>query len=467
MKWIFVFFFLIYNCHAEILFDKSDNLKQVKNFWYNKVVGSNTMILGFNEAQSVKLNSVELQKLNKWDHLKEKEVPNLSADTLLDSHMLYCYQDRKNLINDRINISAEIEFSSPILGFVGDGYLFAKSNEYFAPNATHQKIPEKPNKWSLEEKQSWTELDKVTILSPTRIKVEFTNHSAIDPLRVITLRKGQVLSVAQKKNEKSFKDIEYVAQGHVSQKLDIYLPKENKEAQLVVWIHGGAWRAGDKAKVPILALLDKGYAIASVNYRLSPVAKFPAQIHDLKAAVRYLRANQNRYGYSAQKIIVAGASAGGHLAALLGVVNGHSELEGKLGSHLTTSSDVHGIIDYYGPTNFLTILKQSTPHGLGVRIPALQLLLRAQPEDVPDLAKLASPVFHVDKNDPRLLLIHGDQDPQVPIGQSHELHGTYKKAGLADRVTFEVIHGGAHGGGEFYDHARMDLVSEFLDSIFK
>jgi acetyl esterase/lipase len=206
--------------------------------------------------------------------------------------------------------------------------------------------------------------------------------------------------------------------------------------------------------------VEEGWAIASVDYRLSPVAAFPAQVHDIKAAIRFLRANAESFRYDGKRIAIAGASAGGHLAALVGTSNGDSELEGEIGRHLGQSSEVVAIIDYYGPTNFLTILDQSTPHGLGVRIPALQLLLRAQPKDKPELAKLASPVFQVDSKDPPLLLVHGDQDPQVPINQSHELHERYKELGLP--VQFEVIPGGAHGGPEFYDEERLELLKEFL-----
>jgi len=263
--------------------------------------------------------------------------------------------------------------------------------------------------------------------------------------------------------EPTHRDIEFATVGEHSLKLDLYLPKADKPP-LVVWVHGGAWRRGSKEKMPIPGLLDHGFAIASVSYPLSPVAPFPAQFHDIKAAIRFLRAKQEDLGFDASKIAIAGSSAGGHLVALVGTTNRHPKLEGDVGEHGDQSSDVHAIVDYYGPTNFLTILKQSTPHGLGVRIPALQLLLRAQPEDVPELAKLASPVFHVDKNDPPLLMIHGDQDPQVPINQSHELHGAYKAAGLEDRVQFEVIHGGLHGGDEFYDAERMKLVADFLES---
>ena len=160
--------------------------------------------------------------------------------------------------------------------------------------------------------------------------------------------------------------------------LDLYLAEE-PGAPLIVWVHGGAWRSGSKDNVPIEALVGRGYNIASVEYRLSPVARFPAQVHDIKAAIRYLRGHAEEYGYDGSRFAIAGSSAGGHLAALVGVTNGHSELEGAIGDHRDQPSDIQAIIDLYGPTNFLTILKQSTPHGLSVRVPALQLLMGGQP----------------------------------------------------------------------------------------
>ena len=244
-------------------------------------------------------------------------------------------------------------------------------------------------------------------------------------------------------------------------KLDLYYPQERAERdRLIVWVHGGAWRAGSRARVPVTALTDHGYAIASVDYRLSVDAPFPAQVHDIKAAIRFLRAGSERYGLETERIIIAGASAGGHLAALVGVSNGVEALEGDVGDHPSDSSDVHAIVSYYGASNLETILSQSTPHGLSVRVPALQMLLRAQPDQEPDLAKLASPVQHVDSNDPPLLLIHGDQDPQMPINQSHELDGAYQRAGA--KVDFHVIHGGAHGGEGFYESDMIQHVHAFL-----
>ncbi|MFG0296823.1 MAG: alpha/beta hydrolase fold domain-containing protein [Maioricimonas sp. JB045] len=257
------------------------------------------------------------------------------------------------------------------------------------------------------------------------------------------------------------RDIEYAtADGH-SLKLDLYLPATNGQPPLIIWIHGGAWRAGSKSNMPLGWLVENGCAVASVDYRLSPVARFPAQIHDCKAAIRFLRARQSDYGYDARRIAVAGSSAGGHLAALVGITNGNEELEGTVGTHPDESSDVAAIIDWYGPTDFMTILQQSTPHGLSVRVPALKLLIGDRPENVPELARLASPVFHVDRNDPPLLILHGDQDPQVPINQSHELHARFRQHDLP--VQFEVVHGGAHGGELFFDAPRRKLVEDFLD----
>ncbi len=255
-------------------------------------------------------------------------------------------------------------------------------------------------------------------------------------------------------------DLEYARPDGQPLRLDLYLPAVPAGAPLIVWVHGGAWRSGSKAENPLAPLVARGFALASVDYRLTPVAPFPANVHDLKAAIRYLRARAADFGYDAGRIVIAGSSAGAHLAALTGVSNGHPELEGDVGAHRGERSDIQGIVSFYGASNLESILRQSTPFGLGVRIPALQLLLRGQPEEKPALARLASPVAHVDRNDPPLLLLHGDQDPQMPVAQSLEFLGTYQAAGGTAR--FVPVHGAAHGGREFYDAPRLDLVVDFL-----
>ena len=260
------------------------------------------------------------------------------------------------------------------------------------------------------------------------------------------------------------RDVEYARVGERSLKLDVYVPKGKARVPLIVWVHGGAWRSGSRSNMPLVRLVDDGYAAATVDYRLSTEAKFPAQIHDLKATIRFLRGHGKQWALPTEKILIAGDSAGGHLAALAEVSNGNAELEGDVGQDGGQRSEVQGIMSFYGAANLTTILKQSTPHGLSVRVPALDLLLGGQPDDVPALARLASPVFHVDRNDPPLLLLHGDQDPQMPINQAHELCGAYKKVGAP--VRFEVVHGAGHGGAAFYDSERLAIMTDFLRRHF-
>lgn len=258
------------------------------------------------------------------------------------------------------------------------------------------------------------------------------------------------------------RDIEYARLDDRSLKLDLHRP-EKVRPPLLVYVHGGAWRAGSKSDMPLGALVNEGWAVASVDYRLSTQAPFPAQAHDLKAAIRFLRATQIRLGIDARQIVIVGSSAGGHLAALVGVTNGNKELEGTVGEHPETSSDVQGIISLYGASNLTSILGQSTEPGLKMRVPALQLLLGGQPAEKPDLAWLASPVEHIDPHDPPLLLIHGEADPQMPPAQSTELASAYERARLP--VKLVMIPGALHGGKEFYDSERISLMTAWIDQV--
>ncbi len=261
------------------------------------------------------------------------------------------------------------------------------------------------------------------------------------------------------------KDIPFAEVDGKTLQLDLYRPQKVERPPLIVWVHGGAWRAGSKSGMPLKALVEDGYAIASVDYRLSTVAPFPAQIHDIKAAIRFLRGHTTELLLDASRIAIAGDSAGGHLAALVGVSNGQPDLEGAVGTNRDQSSSVQAVVSFYGASNLKTILAQSTPHGLDVRVPALQLLLGGQPNEKPELAALASPVTHVDASDPPLLLFHGDQDNQMPINQAHELVAAYQRLGLS--VQLEVLDGVGHGGKQFYDSDRMKILQRFLDGILK
>jgi acetyl esterase/lipase len=260
-------------------------------------------------------------------------------------------------------------------------------------------------------------------------------------------------------------DIPYASIDGHDLMLDLYLPAGVANPPLLVWVHGGAWRAGSRKNVNAVDLVEAGYAIASVSYRLSTVAPFPAQVHDIKGAIRYLRAHADELGYDASEIGIMGASAGAHLAALVGVTNGSAAHEGTVGGNETASSDVQAVVSYFGASNLLSILAQSTPFGINVRVPALELLLGGPVESKHKLARLASPVFFVDGSDPPMYLLHGDQDPQMPINQTHELDGALQSSGVD--VTFEVVHGAGHGGAAFFDTARTKHVAAFLDRQLK
>ena len=246
--------------------------------------------------------------------------------------------------------------------------------------------------------------------------------------------------------------------GHVL-KLDLHMPAGIAHPPLVVYAHGGVWRSGSKAEYPTF-LVERGYAVASVEFRASAVARFPAGVQDIKAAVRFLRAHAKHYGYEAGRIAMAGSSSGGHLAALVGTTSGLVELEGDLGDYRKESSAVQAIVSWYGASNLATILAQSTPFGLSVREPGLTLLLGDLPDKVPRLARLASPVMHIDAKDPPAILLHGDEDPQMPIAQMRELEAAYRRAQLP--VEAVVLEGVGHGGDVFYSGEAAERVIAFL-----
>ncbi len=258
---------------------------------------------------------------------------------------------------------------------------------------------------------------------------------------------------------REFKDVTYASVDGKDLGLDVYVPAGVQSPPLLVWVHGGAWSSGTRAQPPMIFVAN-GFALASLDFRQSTEARFPAQVHDIKAAIRFLRAKAATYGYRTDRIAIGGSSSGGHLAALVGVTNGHAELEGTVGGHAKESSAVQAILDYYGASNLTTILAQSTPFGLNMRRPALERLLGAAPDQAKELATLASPVAHVDRGDPPLHLLHGDQDPQMPINQSHELAGAYQKLGLD--VSFDVVYGAAHGGDRFLAGEYLARAVAFL-----
>lgn len=261
-------------------------------------------------------------------------------------------------------------------------------------------------------------------------------------LALVTLAALGATSSAQirpaAEHTKAIADVVYGKAGDRELHMDLLIPEGSTDAKrpAVAWIHGGGWSKGTHKQNRAAFLADHGYVVASVEYRLTGDAIFPAQIEDCKAAIRYLRANAVKYGIDPDRIGVMGGSAGGHLVALLGTSGDVKKLEGSDGSP-GVSSRVQAVCDFYGPTDF-------TVRPSPVIVPApVRALLGGSPKDKPELAALASPVKHVTKDDAPTLIIHGERDMVVPINQSERLYDALKRAGV--EVEFVRVKNAGHG----------------------
>jgi acetyl esterase/lipase len=260
-----------------------------------------------------------------------------------------------------------------------------------------------------------------------------------------------------------YRNLPYVTNGHERQKLDLFLPKDGNNFPLIIRIHGGAWLAGSKEMEGPGDYVREGYAVARINYRLSQHAIFPAQIQDCKAAVRYLRANAQKYNLDPNRFAVWGPSAGGHLVALLGTTGDINEFD--VGENLTVSSRVQAVVDYFGPTDLLRMNEHRLPTGMDHNSPNApeSKLIGGYVADNSEKAAKANPITYIKKDDPPFLIVHGDADPLVPHYQSEILEEALKKAGVP--VTFYTVKGGGHGG--FKDPNVPKLTREFFEKNLK
>jgi acetyl esterase/lipase len=263
---------------------------------------------------------------------------------------------------------------------------------------------------------------------------------------------------------RSFPDVVFAKVGKKELRLDLFVPKSATPSPLVIYIHGGAWVGGDRKNPPVMWLVDSGFAVASIDYRFSMEAPFPAQIFDCKAAVRWLRAHAAEYGYAADKMAVLGDSAGGHLAVILGTTGDVSELEGDVGGNVEQSSRVQAIVDFYGPTDFI-LRSKTQPEMTDPPDSRVHRLLGSAPKDNPAAAKLASGAFQVSKDDPPLLIFHGDADKTVLMNQSVRLRDAYKTSGLD--VEMVIVAKAGHGIEPFLTPENKKLIVEFLNGSLR
>lgn len=273
-------------------------------------------------------------------------------------------------------------------------------------------------------------------------------------------------------------DIPY-ANLSLSQRLDIYLPDEGEGPfPVILSIHGGAFMGCDKSDgqvLPMLESLKRGYAVVAVNYRLSWEALFPALVHDVKAAVRWVRGNAKWFYLDPERIAAWGGSAGGYLSTMLGVSDGITELEDLSLGNPDQPSNVQAVVDWFGPTNFLKMDEQLTASGLapmegtehnGVHSPE-SLLLGAKITDIPELVKAANPETYIRGNAAPFLIQHGVDDPVVPVQQSMVLAENLKRVCGEDRVALELFDGFEHGDRRFESPLNVNRVLDFIDSHLK
>jgi acetyl esterase/lipase len=266
-------------------------------------------------------------------------------------------------------------------------------------------------------------------------------------------------------SENTFTDVPYVPNGGESQRLDLYLPEGKGKHPLIVYIHGGAFMFGDK-KSPLMPkrLIAKGYAIASLNYRLSGEAKFPAAVEDCKAAVRWLRAHSGRYALDPNRFVAWGESAGAYMAVFLGTAGATKEFD--KGEYLQFSSAVEGVVDYYGPTDFGQMDAHVLPGGQehGTAGSPESKFLGATVNDNPELVRQADPIVYITKKAPPFFIAHGDNDHTVPYNQSELLYAALQKAGVPS--TLLRVKGAEHvfGGATPEQRAEIDRgTDEFLE----
>ncbi|MFN3192375.1 MAG: alpha/beta hydrolase fold domain-containing protein [Aureliella sp.] len=246
--------------------------------------------------------------------------------------------------------------------------------------------------------------------------------------------------------------------------LDIYYPAHQSEAKqlawpTIVWIHGGGWHKGSKDKCPIIWLCEHGYAVASVEYRLTDEARWPSQLQDCRAAVQHLRERASEYGLNAARIGACGGSAGGHLVATMATVDlGDSEQKQR----------VQAVCDFYGPTDLLTmpnnvVSSEKTREQLA-SVPGAKLLGGIVSEQL-DKAKAASPWWQASTGDVPMMIVHGDADEQVPLVQSQRLHEKLQSLEVASELL--VVPGAGHGMKHFSSEDVRAKIVKFFDRYLK
>jgi acetyl esterase/lipase len=282
---------------------------------------------------------------------------------------------------------------------------------------------------------------------------------------------------AEAMEQPTWQDIDYVGDGIVGHRLDIYLPDTNRGPfPVVVYIYGSAFFSNNskgnvkRAFAPVL--LEAGFAVVAINHRGTRVDNvvFPAPVHDVKAAVRFIRANAAAYHIDPSRIGATGCSSGGHLVAFLGTSGGvttHTvgeatmHIEGSLGAHTDVSSSVQAVCDWFGPTDFLVMDSCGSRMNHDAPDSPESVLIGGPIQEHPDECALANPATYIDSDDPPFMIIHGDNDPLVPYCNSESFDAALDKAGVPSE--YILVEGAGHGDG-LIESEYLDKMVQFFEN---
>lgn len=290
--------------------------------------------------------------------------------------------------------------------------------------------------------------------------------SAAQPATPTVSRAPEVLPASAPYGEAVLtRDIPYLSHATSNQNFNLYLPRAKgaRPFPLVVWIHGGAWELGSKEWDNVKYLVRDGYAIASIDYRFTPEAPFPAQIQDCNTALNFILAHAADYGVDSKRFVVGGGSAGGHLALMLGLARAQKDFGAN------PAVKPLAILDFFGPAD-LNRMKSDleaihSQKGLGLWQDAGSKLFGGPVDESADKAKMASPINYVSDAAPPVMIFQGSKDDLVPIAQSERLHAALDKAGVKNELV--VIDGAGHDGALFSTPEVQSKVIHFLNGVLK
>ena len=290
------------------------------------------------------------------------------------------------------------------------------------------------------------------------------NHLAVI---LFTLALG-IVSCTPQPYSKNWENVNYADDTLVSHRLDIYLPKVTKpHYPAVIVVYGSAFFGNDMKQIAYKTLgaplLNSGFAVITVNHRSSRDAIFPAQIQDLKAAVRFIKANGDKFQIDTSFIGITGYSSGGHLSAMMGTSGSVAQLEGQVGNYTSYSSSVNAVVDWFGPTDFQSMDSCGSEMVHDAPDSPESILIGGPIQDNDERCALANPISYIDSDDPPFLILHGDTDPLVPHCQSEKLFQGLQDAGVSSQ--FILVPQAGHGPGLFEEEYFKMMTDFFLNYI--